>query len=86
MNPPSTPTPRNGRRYRLGPFLGVGVLGGFTTFSAYTSELRALLLAGRAPLALGYLSASLLAGLLGTVAGIALARAVFERSPAEEPA
>ena len=53
------------RRYAR-PFLGVGVLGGFTTFSAYTVETHALLAAGRGPAALAYLFGSLAAGLLAT--------------------
>lgn len=69
----------------LRPLLGVGVLGGFTTFSAYTAEARGLLLADRAPLALVYLSASVLAGLLGTVAGISLARGVLEPRQVQAP-
>ena len=69
----------------LRPLLGVGVLGGFTTFSAYTAELRELLLAGRAPLALAYLAASLLAGLLATVAGISIARGLLEPPEVVEP-
>lgn len=61
------------RRY-LRPFLGVGVLGGFTTFSAYTSETRDLLLTDRAPTALVYLFGSVLLGLIATWAGITAAR------------
>jgi CrcB protein len=58
----------------LRPFLGVGVLGGFTTFSAYTQDARALLLAGESGLAGLYLAGTLLAGLLATWAGLVLAR------------
>ncbi len=58
----------------LRPFLAVGVLGGFTTFSAYTVETRALLAEGRGPAALAYLFGSLLAGLAGTWLGITAAR------------
>jgi CrcB protein len=58
----------------LRPFLGVGVLGGFTTFSAYTQDARALLLAGEGGLAGLYLGGTLLAGLLATWAGLVLAR------------
>lgn len=62
----------------LRPFLGVGVLGGFTTFSAYTAETRGLLLEGRVPVALLYLFGSVIAGLLATWLGIALARTVLK--------
>ena len=59
------------------PFLGVGVLGGWTTFSTYMLYTRDLLAAGRVPVALlGYLGGTLVAGLaavwLGLVAGRAL--------------
>jgi len=57
------------------PFLGIGVLGGFTTFSAYTSDTRALLLDGRAPLAAVYLFGTLTAALAATWIGIVGARA-----------
>ncbi len=63
------------------PFVGVGLLGGFTTFSAYTSETRALLLDGRAPLALTYLFGTLLVCLAATWAGMALTRALTEPRP-----
>ncbi|RSS82462.1 CrcB family protein [Streptomyces sp. WAC06614] len=46
------------------PFLGVGVLGGFTTFSTYAVDFARLLDGGRAGLALGY---------AGTTAAAALA-------------
>ena len=58
------------------PFLGVGVLGGFTTFSAYTSDTRSLLDAGHTGTALLYLAGSVVAGVLATVVGIAVARRV----------
>lgn len=63
---------RPGRYLR--PFLGVGVLGGFTTFSAYTLETRGLFADGRAMLALCYLFGSVLAGLLATRLGIGSGR------------
>lgn len=56
------------------PFLGVGVLGGFTTFSAYTVETHGLLAEGRGVAALAYLFGSVACGLLATWAGMALTR------------
>lgn len=56
------------------PFLGVGVLGGFTTFSAYTNEARDLLLDGQVPTALVYVAATVLGCLLATWTGLRLAR------------
>ena len=63
------------RRY-VRPFLGIGVLGSFTTFSTFTNETRALVDAGQAPLAFGYVAASLLAGLAATYVGLWGARRV----------
>ncbi|GAB3590883.1 CrcB family protein [Angustibacter peucedani] len=63
----------------LRPFLGVGVLGGFTTFSTYALDARALVADDRALLALGYVAGSLVGGLLATVVGLRLARAVTRR-------
>lgn len=56
------------------PFLGVGVLGGFTTFSTYALDARSLLVAGRAPLAAAYVLGTLAAGLTAVWFGIFLAR------------
>jgi CrcB protein len=61
------------------PFLGVGVLGGFTTFSTYTVQSQQLLQADRALLALGYLLGTLLAALLAVDVGIVLTRLVTRR-------
>jgi CrcB protein len=52
------------------PFLGVGVLGGYTTFSTYMLDTRALLLSGRGDLAGIYVVASLVAGLTAVWVGI----------------
>jgi CrcB protein len=57
------------------PFLAVGVLGGFTTFSAYAVEVQQLLDAGRLVMALGYLVGTLLTALLAVAAGMRLMRA-----------
>jgi CrcB protein len=56
------------------PFLGVGVLGGFTTFSTFTNETRDLLLDGEVLVALSYVAATLVVGLLATWFGLRAAR------------
>lgn len=62
----------------LRPFLGTGVLGGFTTYSAFAVEIVQQADAGAWGTAAGYLTASVLGGVaasaLGVVAGRALAR------------
>ncbi len=61
----------------LRPFLGVGVLGGFTTFSAYAVETRGLLVDGEIPLALLYIFGSLLLAFLATWTGLRIGRFVI---------
>ena len=51
------------------PFLGVGVLGGYTTFSTYTTDVQRLTEAGAARTALLYLAGTLLAALLAAYLG-----------------
>ncbi|WP_431932357.1 FluC/FEX family fluoride channel [Micromonospora sp. RP3T] len=51
------------------PFLGVGVLGGFTTFSAYAVDAQRLVTAGAPGTALVYLAMTVLAALLAVAAG-----------------
>lgn len=58
----------------LRPFLGVGVLGGYTTFSSYMLESRHLLVEGQLVTAFTYLGGSLLVGLCAVWLGIASAR------------
>lgn len=58
----------------LRPFLGVGLLGGYTTFSTYTLEVQQLVAAGAARTALFYLAATLAAALAGVYGGITLTR------------
>jgi fluoride exporter len=58
----------------LRPFLGVGVLGGYTTFSTYTLEIRDLLATGRVATAMAYLFISVVAGLLAVWLGLITAR------------
>lgn len=55
------------------PFFGVGVLGGFTTFSTYSTDTVRLIDVGRPELALGYAAVTLIAALVATVIGIAVA-------------
>ena len=60
------------------PFLGVGVLGGFTTFSTYMLDTQDLLRAGRPGTALLYLFGTLLLGLLASWSGVAVTRTAAE--------
>jgi fluoride exporter len=64
----------------LRPFLGVGVLGGYTTFSTYMLDTRALFVDDRVPTAALYLFGTLVVGLAAVWAGIALARALIPRT------
>jgi fluoride exporter len=61
------------------PFLAVGVLGGFTTFSTYIVDIQRSLDAGAAASALAYLALTLAAALAAVWAGIAGMRAVAHR-------
>ncbi|RMI35806.1 fluoride efflux transporter FluC [Nocardia stercoris] len=56
------------------PFLGVGVLGGYTTFSTYAVEVRRLLESGAVARAFLYLGGSVVTGLTAVVLGIAAGR------------
>jgi CrcB protein len=58
-------------------FLTVGLCGGYTTFSTFSWETVALVEGGDWGRAALYVSASVLLSLLGTVAGLALAREVL---------
>jgi CrcB protein len=65
-------------RYRVGPlvrpFLGVGVLGGFTTFSTYVVDIQRLAQGSTAGTALVYLLATVLAALAAVHLGGTLTR------------
>ncbi len=54
--------------------IGVGLLGGFTTFSAFSSELVTMLHRGQALLAFGYGAASLIAGMAAIIVGLIIAQ------------
>jgi CrcB protein len=67
-------------RHRLvRPFLGVGVLGGYTTFSTYTVQSERLLAQGRPLLGFTYLFGTLAVALAAVVAGVAIARTFARR-------
>ncbi|MEQ4720454.1 CrcB family protein [Nonomuraea sp. B19D2] len=59
-----------GRRL-LRPFWGVGVLGGYTTFSTYVLDIHQAMRAGAPGVALAYLAATLVAALLAVWVGAA---------------
>ena len=62
----------SGEQWRL--LLGVGLLGGFTTFSSFSLELMLLIERGQPALALSYALVSVLAGLAGLYIGLILMR------------
>ena len=63
------------------PFLGVGVLGGYTTFSTYTVDAQALIAAGRPGVALGYLAGTAVAAVVAVQLGVVLTRALASPHP-----
>lgn len=62
-------------RRLMRPFLGVGVLGGYTTFSTYVVQTTQLLGDGRLAVAAGYLAGTVLAAVPATWLGLTLTRA-----------
>ena len=61
----------------LAPFLMTGVLGGFTTFSAFSLDAALLWERGEVGLAALYVGASVIFSLLAVAAGLALARGML---------
>ncbi len=57
-------------------FLTTGILGGFTTFSAFSLEVAALYERGEPALAAGYIAASVILSLAAVFAGLALMRSL----------
>lgn len=55
-------------------FIGVGVLGGFTTFSAFSLDTITLIERGQMTVALGYIALSLLGSLAALWAGLWITR------------
>ena len=64
-----------GSAFRL--FLGVGILGGFTTFSAYSLEVALMVERKAYSTAAGYALGSLGLGVIGLFVGLMIARKVF---------
>jgi CrcB protein len=63
------------------PFLGTGVLGGFTTFSTYTLDTHGLWVAGDRVAASGYLVGTLVSCVAATAVAVALARSLVAGRP-----
>ncbi|WP_435166273.1 fluoride efflux transporter CrcB [Falsirhodobacter sp. 1013] len=62
---------------RFSPFLLTGVLGGFTTFSAFSLDAMALWERGQVQAAIVYVGASVILSLMAVLAGAALAKGVL---------
>lgn len=63
---------------KAAPFLMTGILGGFTTFSAFSLDAFTLYERGQTGLALGYVLASVLLSLAAIVAGVLITRALTQ--------
>ena len=68
---------RFGGSVEMRTFLATGILGGFTTFSAFTLDIANLIGRGDSPTAVGYIIASVAISLLALYAGLALSRALL---------
>lgn len=68
-----------------GPFLGVGVLGGFTTFSTYIIEIQRSVDSGAPQTGLAYLGLTPAAALLAVSAGVSLTRLLGRLHRRERP-
>jgi CrcB protein len=66
------------------PFLGVGLLGGYTTFSTYMVDARGLLASGHPGTAFAYVGLTLVLGLLATFVGLAGGRWSIDRRRTRE--
>ncbi|MFZ4266702.1 FluC/FEX family fluoride channel [Streptomyces arboris] len=61
------------------PFLGVGVLGGFTTFSTYAADVSGLLVRQELLMAVAYMAATVVAALAAVWAGAVVTRRLVDR-------
>ncbi len=66
--------PTGGETWRL--LLGVGVLGGFTTFSSFSLDAVTMIERGQPTVALGYVLVSVIGSIAALFAGLTLARTV----------
>ncbi|WP_411081441.1 FluC/FEX family fluoride channel [Streptomyces sp. cmx-18-6] len=66
------------RRPLVRPFLGVGVLGGFTTFSTYAADVSGLLVRQELVAALAYMAATVVAALAAVWAGAVATRRLLD--------
>ncbi|MFU7528845.1 fluoride efflux transporter CrcB [Qipengyuania sp. ASV99] len=74
----SSHTPQSAETIRL--LLGVGLLGGFTTFSAFSAEMITLIHRGQMLQGLAYGSVSVLAGMAAFLAGLVVMQTVMMQS------
>ena len=68
---------RFGGSVELRTFFATGILGGFTTFSAFSFDAANLMNRGDNALALAYVLGSVVLSILGLYAGLAVARMMF---------
>jgi fluoride exporter len=68
------------------PFVGTGILGGYTTFSTYVVDIQQLLAAGRPAVAFAYLAGTVVSALAAVYAGGAITKLALLRMPTEEAA
>ena len=71
--------PDEGRLRLLRLFIGTGVLGGFTTYSALATDTSLLVASDRVAAALTYSLATIIVGALATWAGVAMAATLHRR-------
>lgn len=61
----------------LRPFLGVGILGGYTTFSTYAVDIQQAIAQGSPRMAAGYLGLTIVTTMLAVVVGTVVARGLL---------
>ncbi len=61
----------------LSPFVMTGILGGFTTFSAFSLEAYTLFERGQTAAAASYVGASVVLSIAGLIAGVFIARGIW---------